>query len=97
MFKIKKRTKQKVKKGAKMTPVGERLDSCLQFIERASKRLQLCEADLAQVLQKKSRLEDELAQARRNLEVLHPRQQPHLLRLRTPTEKWSNSERRLQS
>ena len=61
---------QKVKKGAKMTPVGERLDSCLQFIERASKRLQLCESDLAQVLQKKSRLEDELAQARRNLEVL---------------------------
>ena len=60
---------QKVKKGAKMTPVGERLDSCLQFIERAS-RLQLCEADLAQVLEKKSRLEDELAQARRNLEVL---------------------------
>ena len=58
---------QKVKKGAKMTPVGERLDFCLQFIERASKRLQLCEVDLAQVLQKKSRLEDELVQARRNL------------------------------
>ena len=61
---------QKVKKGAKLTPVGERLDSCLQFIERASKRLQLCEVDLAQVLQKKSRLEDELAQARQNLKVL---------------------------
>ena len=26
---------QKVKKEAKLTPVGERLDSCLQFIERA--------------------------------------------------------------
>ena len=61
---------QKVKKEAKLTPVGERLDSCLQFIERASKRLQLCEVDLAQVLQKKSRLENELAQARQNLEVL---------------------------
>ena len=57
---------QKVKKEAKLTPVGERLDSCLQFIEIASKRLQLCEVDLAQVLQKKSRLEDELAQALQN-------------------------------
>ena len=46
------------------------LDSCFQSIERASKRLQLCEVDLARVLQKKSRLEDELAQARQNLEVL---------------------------
>ena len=49
--------------------MGERLDSCFQFI--ASKRLHLCEVDLAQVLQRgKSRLEDELAQARQNLEVL---------------------------
>ena len=30
----------------------------------------MCEVDIAQVLQKKSRLEDELAQARQNLEVL---------------------------
>ena len=59
-----------LQKEAKLTPVGERFDSCLQFIERASKRLQLCEVDLAQVLQKKSRLEGELAQARHNLEVL---------------------------
>ena len=49
---------------------GERLDSCLQFIERASKMLQLSEVDLAPVLQKKARVEDELAQARQNLEVL---------------------------
>ena len=48
---------QKVKKEAKLTPVEERLDSCLQFIERVTKRLQLCGVDLVQVLQKKS--EDE--------------------------------------
>ena len=38
---------QKVKKGAKMTPMGGGLDFFLQFIERASKRFQLCEVDLA--------------------------------------------------
>ena len=80
---------------------GERLDSCLQFIERASKMLQLSEVDLAPVLQKKARVEDELAQARQNLEVFARRgirdssRTPLLLRM--PAAKWSNSVRRLQS
>ena len=51
-------------------PVGERLDACQQFVERAKKRLAAAEQAVTKALETKSRLEAELSEGMQRLQRL---------------------------
>ena len=55
---------KKVQEQSRVRPLGERLDSCLQFIERAKGRVSRAEARILEAQDDKRLAESQLAQAR---------------------------------
>ena len=53
-----------------MPPVGVRLDSCVQFVERARRRLAKAEEDFNQVQEERAKLAAELSEGLARLETL---------------------------
>ena len=54
----------------RVAPVGERLDACLKFIERAKKRLESAEQDLIKAQEARVARETELSEGLANLQRL---------------------------
>ena len=55
---------------ARLRPVGERLDSCLQFIERVKKQIAKAQDRQRQAQSDRTFQEEKLAEGLRNLEIL---------------------------
>ena len=53
---------KKAKQDANCGPVGERLDACTKFVERARKRLAKADEDLARMQNERAKLDSELAE-----------------------------------
>ena len=60
----------KARKAAQVAPVGERLEACTQFIERAKKRLEKSDLELEKIQAERARLAAELAEGQARLEAL---------------------------
>ena len=60
----------RAKRGASLAPVGERLDSTAQFVERCQKRLQSAEAAVKEAIVFRDKALAELEAGQRNLEIL---------------------------
>ena len=60
----------KARKATQVAPVGERLEACTQFIERARKRLEKSDLELEKIQAERARLAAELAEGQARLEAL---------------------------
>ena len=79
----------KVRARATVAPVGQRLDECEKYCERAAKRLEKAKETVGEALKVQTQQEEELAEGKRRLEVLRaeaaaqPVPQPTIHRLAT--------------
>ena len=60
----------KVRARATVAPVGQRLDECEKYCERAAKRLEKAKESVGEALKVQTQREEELAEGKRRLEVL---------------------------
>ena len=60
----------KVRARTAVAPVGQRLDDCEQYCERAAKRLEKAQETVAEALKAQTHREEELAEGKRRLEAL---------------------------
>ena len=69
----------KVRARAVVAPVGQRLDECEKFCERASKRLEKAQEAVAEALKAQTLREEELAEGQRRLSELRTEAAAHTL------------------
>ena len=60
----------KVRARAAVAPVGQRLDECEKYCERAAKRLEKAKESVGEALKVQAQREEELAEEKRRMEVL---------------------------